>query len=95
MYLQSRSRDTDVNNKYIDVEEGKQLGMNREIGIDIHTLVCIDKNANLPYSTGSSTQREPKWEGNLKRGNACGHTVDLLCCTAYTKTTLQSIYILQ
>ena len=41
MYLQSRSRDTDVNNKYIDAEEGKQLGMNWEIGIDIYTLVCI------------------------------------------------------
>ena len=95
MCLQSRSRDTDVNNKYKDVKEGKQLRMNWEIGIDIYTLVCADKNENLLHSTGSSSQRKPKWEGNLKRRHVCGHTVDSLCCTADTNTALQSIYILQ
>ena len=45
--LQSRNRDTDVENKRMDTEVGKQGrgggggGMNWEIGIDIYTLICI------------------------------------------------------
>ena len=36
----------------------KEVGMNREIGIDIYTLLCIKQitNENLLYSTGNSTQ---------------------------------------
>ena len=38
-YLQSRNRDTDVENKLMVTKVGKQVGMNREIGIDIYTLL--------------------------------------------------------
>ena len=36
----------------------KEVVMNREIGIDIYTLLCIKQitNENLLYSTGNSTQ---------------------------------------
>ena len=39
-------RDTDVENKRMDTKGGKRVvggggGMNWEIGIDIHTLICI------------------------------------------------------
>ena len=41
-YLQSRNRDTDVENKPMDAKgEGGGGGMNWEIGIDIYTLLCI------------------------------------------------------
>ena len=46
--LQGRNRDTDVENKRMDTNGGKQGwrrggggGMNWEIGIDIYTLICI------------------------------------------------------
>ena len=56
-YLQSRSRDTDVENKGKDTKGGAD-GMNWEIGIDIYTLLCIKliANENLVYSTENSTQ---------------------------------------
>ena len=40
-YLQNRNRDTDVENKCMDTKVGRGGGMNREIGIDIYTLLCI------------------------------------------------------
>ena len=55
-HLQGRNRDTDVENKHMDAEGGKQRmrgggGMNWEIGIDIYTLICIKyiTNKNLLY----------------------------------------------
>ena len=40
--LQSRNRDTDVENKLMNTRGGKEAGgMNLEIGIHIHTLLCI------------------------------------------------------
>ena len=39
-YLQSRNRDTDIENKCMDTK-GDGGGMNLEIGIDIYTLICI------------------------------------------------------
>ena len=41
MYLQSRNRDTDVENKYMDTKEGRRGGMNWEIGIDLNTLLAL------------------------------------------------------
>ena len=35
-YLQSRNRDTDIENKYIDIKGGLGTGMNCEIGTDIY-----------------------------------------------------------
>ena len=42
----------------MDTEGGRGGAMNWEIGIDIHTLLCIKQiiNENLLYSTGNSTQ---------------------------------------
>ena len=39
-YLQSRNRDTDIENKHMDTKRGRG-GMNWEIEIDIYTLLCI------------------------------------------------------
>ena len=48
--MQSRNRDTDVENKRMDTKGGKWRvgwggggggGMNWEIGIDMYTLICI------------------------------------------------------
>ena len=43
--LQGRNRDADVKNKHMGTKGGEQGGggggMNWEIGIDIHTLICI------------------------------------------------------
>ena len=43
--LQSRNRDTDVENRRMNSKGGKWKGaadgMNWEIGIDIYTLICI------------------------------------------------------
>ena len=40
-YLQSRNRDTDIENKHMDTKGERGGGMDREIGIDIYTLLCI------------------------------------------------------
>ena len=42
-YLQSRSRDTDIKNKYMDTEGGKGVEKNLEVDIDIYTplILCI------------------------------------------------------
>ena len=48
--LQGRNRDTDVENKCMDTKGEKGVGvkvvMNWEIGIDLHTLICIRKVTN-------------------------------------------------
>ena len=41
MYLQSRNKDTDVENKYMDTKGGSGNGMHWEIGIDIYTLLTL------------------------------------------------------
>jgi len=41
IYLQSRNRDTDVENKRMDTKGGREGGMNWEIGINIYSLLCI------------------------------------------------------
>ena len=50
-YLQSRNRDTDMENKRMDSKEREaEGGINWEIGIDVHTLLCIRQLTpeNLP-----------------------------------------------
>ena len=41
MNLTAKHRDKDVENKLTDIKAGNRGGMNREIGIDIYTLLCI------------------------------------------------------
>ena len=54
-YLQGRNRDTDVENRCVDMAES---GMNWEIRVYIYTLLCVKciAKGNLSCSTGSSTQ---------------------------------------
>ena len=40
-YLQSRKRDTDIENKCMDTKEERGSGMNWDIGIDIYTLPIL------------------------------------------------------
>ena len=40
-YLQSRTRNTDVENKFMDTKGERESGVNWEIGIDIYTLLCV------------------------------------------------------
>ena len=40
-YLQSRNRDTDVENKGMDTKGEEGSGMNREMGIDIYILLIL------------------------------------------------------
>ena len=51
LYLQNRSRDTDIENKHMDIKRGWRGGMNWEIGTDTYTLLCIKQvtNENLMY----------------------------------------------
>ena len=39
-YLQSRNRDTDMENKYMDTRGVKGGEMNGETGVDIYTPLC-------------------------------------------------------
>ena len=39
--LQVRIRDTNVENKCMDIKGGKLGGMNWETGIDTYTIICI------------------------------------------------------
>ena len=39
--MQSRNRDTDVENKLMDTKVGRRGGMNWEIGTDTYPLLCI------------------------------------------------------
>ena len=54
-YLQGRNRDTDVENRCVDMVES---GMNWETRIYIYTLLCVKyiANRNLLCSTGSSAR---------------------------------------
>ena len=65
-FLQSRNRDTDIKNGWVDTEGKGEGGMNREIRIEIYTLIhtyiyiyiCVKyiASGNLLYSPGSSAQ---------------------------------------
>ena len=44
--MQSRNRDTGLENKCRDTNGGREGGMNWEIGIDIYALLCIKKTSS-------------------------------------------------
>ena len=77
----------------MDTKWGRKGGMNLEIGIDIHTLLCIKQitNENLLYCTGNSIYS--MLCGGLngkeiqKQGDICIQTADSLCYTAESNTT--------
>ena len=59
-YLQSRNRDTDVENKFMDTKGERDGEMNWEIEIDLYTLLILRiksiPSENVLYSPGNSTQ---------------------------------------
>ena len=40
--LQGRYKNTDVENKSMDTKGGERGGIKLEIGVDIHTRICIE-----------------------------------------------------
>ena len=92
MYLQSRNRDTDVDNKHMDTKGRRGDGMDCEAGIDIYTLLCIKQiiNENQLYSTREFCS---VLCGDLRKYGGkgicvCVYITDSLCCKAETNTTL-------
>ena len=71
-YLQSRNRDTDVENKLTDTTWERGGWVNWEIEVDIHTLLYIKQitNKNLVYTARGTLLNALWWskrEGNLKK----------------------------
>ena len=60
IYLQSRNRDTDVENKRMDTKGEGGGGMNWEIGIDIYMLLilCIKE---ITYCVAQGTLLSALW----------------------------------
>ena len=93
-YLQSRNRNTDVENKLTVTKGGSGGGMNWEIGSDIYTLLilCIKQitNQNLLYSTGNYTQYLVIIYKGKESGKEYIHIYIKLnqFCTLETNTTL-------
>ena len=83
--------ETDIENKCMDTKKGRLGGMDREIGIDIYTLLCIKQatNDNQRHRTGDSIQRcaDLNEKEIQKRGTIRIHGVDSLCSTAETTNT--------
>jgi len=69
--MQSRNRDTDVENKSMDATGGRGDEMDWEIRTDIHTLLGIkeitDENYCTAQGTLPSTLWWPKWEESPKK----------------------------
>ena len=75
----------------MDTKVWGEGAMNWEIGIDIHTLLCIKQitNENRLYSTGNSMLcGDLNGKEIQKRGDICICTADSLHCTIETNTTL-------
>lgn len=87
-YLQSRARDTDLENKHGDTQRGRggRVEMDWQISTDTYTVLDTKQvtGENLPPATGHSAQRcVGTWTGRKsKTEGMCGHTADSLCCPA-------------
>ena len=59
-YLQSRNRDTDIQNKHVHEGGKRWSGKNQETGIDIYTVLILwikyISDEKTPNRTGNSTQ---------------------------------------
>ena len=84
IYLQSRNRATDVENKGMDTTWGKVGKMNWEIGIEVYILLCLKRITNKSDSIARKALLSfcwwPKREGNPKTRDICIHIADSLCC---------------
>ena len=86
--MQSRNRDTHVDNKHVSAKEGEEGGRNWEMGlIYVHTVGTIDNQGGpllrelYPVFFGDLNGREIQ-----KRGDVCIQRADSLCCAAETNT---------
>ena len=62
--MPNRNRNTDVENNPMDKWGAMGVGMNEEVGVDIHTAQVTDEG--LLHGSGNTTGalRWPQWEGN-------------------------------
>ena len=94
-YLQSRNRDTEVENKCMDTKEerGEVAGIGRLGLIHIHYWYYV-KNRQLmgTYCIEQGTLPNalwcPKWRKIQKGGDICMCMVDSFCCSVEANTTL-------
>ena len=70
-YLQDRDRGTNIcREQMYGHQVGRGVGGNREIGIDINTVLCIKQIKSENFFCIPNALWWPKWEGNSKkRGN--------------------------
>ena len=68
-YLQSRSKDKDVENKPIDTNEEEEGGINWEIGVDIYTLLILYVKYLRIYCGVQGNLLNSKNGSDLKNGN--------------------------
>ena len=63
-YLQSRNRDTAIENKCMDIKGEREAGMNWEIGIDRYTLLtlCINRQPMRTYCVTQETLLSSLWK---------------------------------
>ena len=84
--MQSRNRDTDVENKSMDAKGGRGDETDWEVRIDIHTLLGIKEITNenhcLAQGTLPSTLWWPKWEESPKKEGTHVYVWLMCCCTA-------------
>ena len=95
-YLQSRNRDTEVENECM-ATRGKEVGgRDREPGVDRPHCLCRERGSweAAPHSTGSSTwcSAGAGWEGRSDAGKTGTRVADSCCRTVKTNTTRQSSY---
>ena len=66
-------RYTDIENKCMNIKQGRRGRMNWEIGTDINTLLIqcekqiMNENLLIAQGTLLHALRSPKWEGNPKK----------------------------
>ena len=95
-YLQSRNRDTDIENKYIDIMVGTgKWNELRDWDWHMGVCVCVMRTYCIAHGTLLNDLWWPKWEGNLERENICMHIADSLCCSVETNNTVSNCTLIQ
>ena len=93
-YLQGRKRDSDTENRLMDVEGEVEGGMNWESSIGIYIWPCVEQRANRNslYSTGTSAWCSvTTWRGGMEvheGGDIRVPMADSCSCMAESNTTL-------
>jgi len=94
-FLQSRNRDADIENRYVDIEGEEEGGTNWEIRTDIYTPLCVKRELVGSCCTAQGAQLSATDDlegcdggGRLKRDGIHTHRADSLSYTGETNTTL-------